>query len=75
MRVAPSLVKTTGTNYYGIYRDNTIDDFNDFNNGIQNPTTTSCGMDCETNVSGTSGHVGRIISRNASSLIAFNSEL
>jgi hypothetical protein len=75
MRVAPSLVKTTGTNYYGIYRDNTIDDFNDFDNGIQNPTTTSCGMDCTTNVSGTSGYVGRIITRNASSLIAFNSEL
>ena len=75
MRVAPTLVKTTGTNYYGIYRDNTIDDFNDFNNGIQNPTTTSCGMDCSTNVSGTSGHVGRLITRNASSSIAFNSEL
>jgi hypothetical protein len=75
MRVAPTLVKTTGTNYYGIYRDNTIDDFNDFNEGIQNPTTTSCGMDCSTNVSGTSGHVGRLITRNASSSISFNSEL
>jgi hypothetical protein len=75
MRVAPTLVKTTGTNYYGIYRDNTIDYFNDFNEGIQNPTTTSCGMDCSTNVSGTSGHVGRLITNNASSSISFNSEL
>ena len=75
MRSAPSLVKTTGTDYYGIYRDNTIDTFNDFNNGIQDATTTSCGIDCSSNVSGTSGHLGRVITYNASASIAFNSEL
>ena len=75
MRAAPSLIKTTGTDYYGIYRDNTVDTFNDFNNGIQNATTTSCGMDCSANVSGTSGWYGRVITYNASASIAFSSEL
>ena len=75
MRAAPSLIKATGTDYYGIYRDNTIDTFNDFNNGIQNATTTSCGMDCSANVSGTSGWYGRVITYNASASIAFSSEL
>jgi len=75
MRTAPSLVKTSGTNYYKAWRANSSDDFDNFNNGIQSPTTTSCGMDGTTGVSGTQGEGNRIITNNASSLIAFSSEL
>ena len=75
MRAAPSLVETTGTDYYRIYRDGAEDAFNNFNVGIQNTTTTNCGMDCNANISGTAGHFGRCTTKNASALIAFNSEL
>jgi len=75
MRAAPSLVKTSGTNYYKAWRANSSDDFDDFNNGIQSATTTSCGVDGTTGVSGTQGEGNRIITANASSLIAFSSEL
>jgi hypothetical protein len=75
MRAAPSLVQTTGTNYYRIFANNTSDDFNSFNEGIQQPTVNTAGLDCSSGVSGTAGHVGRIITNNASASIAFNSEL
>ena len=75
MRTAPSLVKTSGTNYYRAWRANSSDNFDDFNNGIQSATTTSCGMDGTTGVSGTQGEGNRIITVNGSSLIAFNAEL
>jgi len=75
MRSAPSLVIVTGTNYYGIYRNNTIDQFDNFDGGIGDPTPTSCVIECGSLVSGTSGHVGRFLTRNASSLIAFSAEL
>ena len=75
MRSAPSLVIVTGGSYYGIYRNNSLDQFDNFDAGIVNPTTTSCGIECSSLVSGTAGHSGRFVTRNASSLIAFNAEL
>jgi hypothetical protein len=75
MRAAPSLVQTTGTNYYRIFANNASDNFDSFNEGIQQPTVNTAGLDCSSGVSGTAGHVGRIITNNASASIAFNSEL
>ena len=75
MRSAPSLVIVTGGSYYGIYRNNSIDQFDNFDGGIGDATPTSCVIECGSLVSGTAGHVGRFLTRNASSLIAFNSEL
>ena len=75
MRSAPSLVKTSGTGYYTIYRDNSNDPFDDYNAGIQQPTKFAAGIDATTGVSGTAGQYGRVITTNASASIAFNSEL
>jgi hypothetical protein len=75
MRTAPSFIGTSGTNYYKAWRANTSNNFDAFNEGIQNATTTSCGIDGTTGVSGTQGEGNRIITNNASSLIAFSSEL
>jgi hypothetical protein len=75
MRVAPSLVQSTGTNYYGIYANSSLDTFDSFNNGIAQPSTQSCGIEVSSGVSGTAGNAGRVVSNNASASIAFNSEL
>jgi len=75
MRAPPSLIKTSGTNYYRAWRANSEDLFDDFNNGIQSPTTTSCGIDGTTGVSGTQGEGNRIITVGSDSLIAFSAEL
>lgn len=75
MRAAPSLVKTSGTGYYTIYRYNGNDPFDDYSAGIQQPTKFATGIDANTGASGTSGHYGRVITTNASASIAFNSEL
>jgi len=75
MRTAPSLIKTTGTNYYVAYHNSTIDTFDDFNSGIQRPSTTGCGMDCNANVSGTAGNGATVGTNNASAYIAFDAEL
>jgi hypothetical protein len=75
MRTAPVFVQTTGTNYYKIFANNGDDDFNSFNDGIQQPTTQCAGIDVSSGVSGTAGHVGRLITNNASAFLAFDSEL
>ena len=74
MRTAPTLVQTTGTNYYRFWRNGTNDDFNDFTY-IFSATTRCAAIQAESNVSGTSGWGGRTVTNNASASIAFNSEL
>jgi hypothetical protein len=74
MRSAPTLTQTSGTNYYGIYSNNTLDYFDSFSSGIQQATVNCAGIDCSANVSGTSGSIGRIVS-NAGSYIGFSAEL
>jgi hypothetical protein len=74
MRASPSVVTTSGTNYYKIYRNNADDDF-DGTWGIQHPTTFAAAIDATTGVSGTAGQYGRTITNNASALVAFSSEL
>jgi len=75
MRAAPAFVQTTGTNYYKIFANSGSDDFNSFNDGIQQPTTQCAGIDVSSGVSGTAGHAGRLITNNASAFLAFDSEL
>jgi hypothetical protein len=73
MRTAPTLVQTSGTNYYKIVANNADDAFNDF---ILNLASTSNAVLYQTsNVSGTAGWAGILFANNASSSIAFNSEL
>jgi len=74
MRTAPTLVQTTGTNYYRFWRNATNDDFNDFTY-IFSASTRCAALQAESNISGTSGWGGRTITNNASASIAFNSEL
>jgi hypothetical protein len=74
MRAAPTLTQTTGTNYYGIYSNNTLDYFDSFSSGIQQATVNSAGIDCSTNVSGTSGSLGRAVA-NSGAFIGFSAEL
>jgi hypothetical protein len=74
MRIAPSLVVSTGTNFYGFERNGGIDDFNSFN--ISPGTTTRvAGLFNNTEMSGTAGQAGTVFSSNASASVAFNSEL
>jgi hypothetical protein len=75
MRTAPSLVQATGTNYYGAYTNSTLDTFDSFDAGIQQPTPQTAGIDASSGISGTSGSVARLITNNASASLAFNAEL
>jgi hypothetical protein len=74
MRAAPTLTQTTGTNYYGIYSNNTLDYFDSFSSGIQQATLNCAGIDCSANVSGTSGSLGRVVA-NSGAFIGFSAEL
>jgi hypothetical protein len=75
MRSAPSLVHSTGSNYYRIFRNGTTDDFNDFSEGLARPTKNSASLETSTNVSGTAGEAGITTTLNASAFIAMQSEL
>jgi hypothetical protein len=73
MRIAPSLVITTGTDYYSISRNGATDTLNSLT--IYQPTTQSTYLYNNTEASGTAGHAGMLFSNNASSSIAFSAEL
>jgi hypothetical protein len=74
MRTAPTLVQTTGTNYYRFWRNGTNDDFDGYTYWFS--ASTRCGaLQAESNISGTAGWGGRTVTNNASASIAFNSEL
>jgi hypothetical protein len=73
MRSAPSMVATTGTNYYLAYANGSSDSFDTIT--IARPYLSSAGIDGSGNVSGTAGHGAVIATNNASASIAFSSEL
>ena len=74
MRTAPSLDHTTGTDYYGIYANNSFDKFNNFQ--IVSSHVNSAALDSLTGTSGTLGQAGRIATAaNSAAYIAFNAEL
>jgi len=73
MRGTPTLDHTTGTSYYGVYRDNALDGFN--NLVLHSAHENSCAWDSGTGTSGTAGHAGRFVLNNASAYLAFSAEL
>jgi len=73
MRTRPSLVKTTGTDYYRVFGGNTADTCNDV--ATQNWSDQAFVVNLYDNLSGTQGHGGWAETNNASALIAFNAEL
>ena len=73
MRALPSLVKTTGTDYYRVYGGNVADGCNDL--ATQNWSDQAFVLNIYDGLSGTQGHGGWAETNNASALVAFNAEL
>ena len=73
MRANPTLDFTSGTDYYGVYRNGAHDTFNSFTIGQSGINLV--GLYNNSEVSGTAGHAGFFRTNNASSSMAFNSEL
>ena len=71
MRTSPSLVSTTGTNFYRVFNSGAVIDFNSITNITQ--ASTNAGA-IDTGITGASNYVGRLVT-NAGGLIAFDSEL
>ena len=73
MRTAPTLVVTTGTNYYQIVANGGVDNINSF---TQDASNTDCStIYNNTEVAQTAGHAGIFISNNTSAAIAWSAEL
>jgi len=76
MRVTPSLLQTTGTNYYNMSCNNGNDNFNQFD-GVGGEVSTTMGVVYRANaeISGTAGQAGQIVTNNALSYIGLQAEL
>jgi hypothetical protein len=78
MRTNPSAVIASGTDFYRFYRNSTFDSFN---NLTRDATFSGAGavnsikLYNNTEISGTAGHAGIILTANASCSIAFDAEL
>jgi hypothetical protein len=75
MRSVPSLVQTTGTDYYRFYRNGTSDYFDNWSQGIARATKNSTNLETAEDISGTAGHAGIVASNSISAIIALNAEL
>ena len=73
MRAAPSLDYVSGTSYYLAYREGGSDAFDSMT--IQNAHVNGAGLDSAAGASGTQGVGASAVTNNASSYIAFSSEL
>ena len=73
MRDAPSLVVSTGTNYYAFERNGVSDNFNSFT--IARASAKSALIYNSTEISSTAGQAGEVRSTNASASLAFSAEL
>jgi hypothetical protein len=73
MRTTPSLVSTTGTDYYGFQRNGGSDSFNSWTANLNNNKTTN--MYNNTQISGTAGQAGVLFTGNTLAQIAFSAEL
>jgi hypothetical protein len=73
MRTAPTLVASSGTNYYRAAGNGGDDDFNSLT--IVRAHSNGAGWYNESEISGTSGNAKQVYTNNASASIAFNSEL
>ena len=72
MRVSPTLVSTSGTNFYSFGVNSGTDFFNDL--GLSRSSKLSVTFFVSSNVSGTAGHGGDCWA-NAGGSVAFNAEL
>jgi hypothetical protein len=73
MRAAPSLIASSGTNYYNNICNGAADGFNSLL--IDSPTTTCSAIYNASEVSGTAGQAGIISTNNASASVSFSAEL
>ena len=74
MRTAPSLFSTIGTDWYYFYRNGALDAFSSFSlNAFTSPATMAIFNNTE--ISGTAGQVGMLVTSNAGALIALSAEL
>jgi hypothetical protein len=73
MRTAPTSASTSGTNYYGFYRNGTNDDFNSIT--LEAAQVQGTGFFNNSEISGTAGHSGNLYTNNTASFIAFQAEL
>ena len=73
MRVAPTLIIATGTDYYAFSRNNSIDTFNSLT--LYQATNQSCLLYNNTEVSGTAGMAGNVFSYNSLASLALSAEL
>jgi hypothetical protein len=74
MRASPSLVQSSGTDYYTFYSNSAGDGFDSFNQNITFLTRNAT-FGNNSQVSGTAGHAGRVFSTNTNSYVHFNAEL
>jgi hypothetical protein len=75
MRTNPTLSQVTGTNYYRFTRSGGNDDVDSLTLERCNPSNTIISLYNDTQVSGTGGVAGNMLSNNASAFIAFQAEL
>jgi hypothetical protein len=73
MRVEPTLIVSTGTNFYTFFRNGSQDDFNSFTMGASGVNQAAIFNNSE--ISGTAGQSGHVYTINASSSISFSAEL
>jgi len=73
MRSAPTLSATSGTNFYIFYRNGANDPFNSL--ALEAASTEAVELNNVSEISGTVGWAGMVRTNNASSFIAFSSEL
>ena len=73
MRVSPTIVQTTGTNYYGMVANGGIDSFNSLT--IDATGTNQVVVYNNTEMAGIAGTAGFFIIQNASGSLAFSAEL
>ena len=72
-RANPTLVTTSGADYYAFYRDGAADLFNSFT--INDPSPYGAQLYNNTQVSGGSGQAGLLYANNNSAYLAFSAEL
>jgi len=73
MRAAPTLEKTSGTNYYRVWSGGTYQDGNDL--AMERNSNTGCILDFDDSFSGTAGNPGNINTVNVAAKISFTAEL
>jgi hypothetical protein len=73
MRIAPTLAASSGTDYYAFDRNGALDTFNSLN--LVSPSKNGTELFNSTEISGTVGHGGIVLTNNASASLAFTAEL